>query len=290
MKQKASRRNYLQPRSSIANLAMLLSIAYFIVPIVWVIVNSTKNNEQLFSTFSLWFPSELNFTSNIQALFTEDGGIFLTWLRNTAFYSVASALGATSIAAAAGYALARFSFKGKSFLEASILSMVMVPGTVLVMPLYLMMSKLNIVNTVWSVILPSVLFPFGAFLVRVFIQESVPEEIIQAARIDRASELRIFWQIVIPMLRPALVTVFLFSLVSSWNNFFLPLVMLSESKLYPLTVGLQAWFEQAAQEGGNSFLFNLVIAGSLVAIVPLIISFIFLQRYWQSGISAGSVK
>ena len=134
------------------------------------------------------------------------------------------------------------------------------------------MSKLNFVNTVWSVILPSVLFPFGVFLVRVFIQESVPDEILQAARIDRAGEFLIFWRIVIPMLRPALVTVFLFSLVASWNNFFLPLVMLSESKLYPLTVGLQAWFEQAAQEGGNSFLFNLVIAGSLVAIVPLIIS------------------
>ena len=146
------------------------------------------------------------------------------------------------------------------------------------------------VNTVWSVILPSILFPFGTFLIRVFIQESIPDEILQAARIDRAGELFIFVRIVIPMLRPALVTVFLFSLVSSWNNFFLPLVMLSESKLYPLTVGLQAWFDQASQEGGNSLLFNLVIAGSLVAIVPLIVSFIFLQRYWQSGISTGSVK
>ena len=290
MKIQSRRKNYLKPSSNVANLVMLLSIGYFFVPIMWVIVNSTKNNEQLFSTFSLWFPNKLNFVSNMKALFSEDGSIFLIWFRNTAFYSVSSALGATAIAAAAGYALARFNFKGKSILEATILSMVMVPATALVMPLYLMMSKLNFVNTVWSVILPSVLFPFGVFLVRVFIQESVPDEILQAARIDRAGEFLIFWRIVIPMLRPALVTVFLFSLVASWNNFFLPLVMLSESKLYPLTVGLQAWFEQAAQEGGNSFLFNLVITGSLVAIVPLIISFIFLQRYWQSGISAGSVK
>ena len=282
--------NYLRPQSNIANLAMLLSIAYFIVPIIWVFVNSTKNNEQLFSTFSLWFPDEWNLTSNLSALFTQDGGVFLTWTRNTVFYSITSAVGSTLICAMGGYAIARFSFRGKIFVEASTLSMVMVPATVLVMPLYLMLSKLNMVNTVWAVILPSLLNPFGVFLVKVFIESSIPDEILQSARIDRAGEFRIFWQIVLPMLRPALVTVFLFSLVSSWNNFFLPLVMLSEQKFYPLTVGLTAWFQQASQEGGNSILFNLVIAGSLVAIVPLIISFIFLQRYWQGGLTAGSVK
>jgi multiple sugar transport system permease protein len=282
--------NYLRPQSNTANLAMVLAIGYFIVPIVWVFVNSTKNNEQLFSTFSLWFPDKWNLMSNLSALFTQDGGVFLTWTRNTVLYSITSAVGSTLICAMGGYALARFSFKGKIFLEASTLSMVMVPATVLVMPLYLMLSKLNMVNTVWAVILPSLLNPFGVFLVKVFIESSIPDEILQSARIDRAGEFRIFWQIVLPMLRPALVTVFLFSLVSSWNNFFLPLVMLSEQKYYPLTVGLTAWFQQASQEGGNSILFNLVIAGSLVAIVPLIISFIFLQRYWQGGLTAGSVK
>lgn len=282
--------NYLRPQSNIANLAMLLSIGYFIVPVVWVFVNSTKSNEQLFSTFSLWFPDDWNLTTNLSALFTQDSGVFLTWARNTVLYSITSAVGSTLICAMGGYALARFSFKGKIFVEASTLSMVMVPATVLVMPLYLMFSKLNLVNTVWAVILPSLLSPFGVFLVKVFIESSIPDEILQSARIDRAGEFRIFWQIVLPMLRPALVTVFLFSLVSSWNNYFLPLVMLSEQKYYPLTVGLTAWFEQASQEGGNSILFNLVIAGSLVAIIPLIISFIFLQRYWQGGLTAGSVK
>jgi multiple sugar transport system permease protein len=282
--------NYLRPQSNIANLTMLLSIAYFIIPIVWVFVNSTKSNEQLFSTFSLWFPDKWNLTTNLSALFTQDNGVFLTWTRNTVFYSITSAVGSTLICAMGGYAIARFNFRGKMFVEASTLSMVMVPATVLVMPLYLMLSKLNMVNTVWAVILPSLLSPFGVFLVKVFIESSIPDEILQSARIDRAGEFRIFWQIVLPMLRPALVTVFLFSLVSSWNNFFLPLVMLSEQKYYPLTVGLTAWFAQASQEGGNSILFNLVIAGSLVAIIPLIISFIFLQRYWQGGLTAGSVK
>lgn len=283
-------RSYLRPRSNMANIAMFLSIGYFIVPIFWVFVNSTKNNEQLFSTFSLWFPDKWNLMVNLKGLATNEGGVYLTWVKNTVIYSLSSAIGATIVSAMAGYALARFAFRGKTILEASILSMVMVPATVLVMPLYLMLSKLNMVNTIWSVILPSILSPFGAFLIRVFIEESIPDEILQAARIDRAGEFRIFWQIVVPMLKPALVTVFLFSLVASWNNFFLPLVMLSEQKYYPLTVGLTAWFQQASQEGGNSILFNLVIAGSLVAVIPLIISFIFLQRYWQGGINAGSIK
>jgi multiple sugar transport system permease protein len=148
----------------------------------------------------------------------------------------------------------------------------------------------NIVNTPWAVILPSLLNPFAAFLIRVYVIESIPEELIQAARIDRAGEFRIFWQIVLPMLRPALVTVFLFSLVASWNNFFLPLVMLSDNHLYPVTVGLQAWFAQASQESGNSVLYNLVITGALVAVLPLIVSFLFLQRYWRGGINAGAVK
>jgi multiple sugar transport system permease protein len=281
---------YLAPHSNTANLVMILAIGYFLVPSVWVVVNSTKDNLQLFSTFSLWFGNEWHLMDNLKGLMTQDGGLYFTWMRNTAVYSIASAVGATIISSMAGYSLARFNFKGRSILEAGILAMVMVPATALVMPLYLMLSKINLVNTPWSVILPAMLSPFGAFLIRVYVQESIPEEILQAARIDRAGEFRIYWQIVLPMLRPALVTVFLFSLVSSWNNFFLPLVMLSENKYYPLTVGLQSWFAQASQEGGNSILFNLVIAGALIAIIPLIISFIFLQKYWQGGINAGSIK
>lgn len=284
------RSGYLAPRSKSANFVMLVAIAYFLVPLVWVIVNSTKNNQQLFSTYSLAFPSHWHLLENLKGLRTYEGGIYLTWMRNTAVYSISSALGATLVSSMAGYALARFKFRGMAIIEASILAMVMVPATVLVMPLYLLFSKLNLVNSVWSVVLPALLSPFGAFLIRVYVEQSIPEEIQQAARIDRAGEFRIYWQIILPMLKPALVTVFLFSLVSSWNNFFLPLVMLSENKYYPLTVGLQSWFNQASQEGGNSILFNLVISGALISVIPLIMSFIFLQRYWQGGINAGSIK
>jgi multiple sugar transport system permease protein len=283
-------KSLLTPRSKTANTLMIFGIGYFMMPLIWVILASTKSKPDLFSTFSLWFGHSFKLFDNLHSLFTQDGGLYLIWIKNTAIYSISSALGATLISAMAGYSLARFKFKGVVFLESMVLGLIMVPATALVMPLYLMFAKVNVVNTPWAVILPSLLNPFAAFLIRVYVLESIPEELIQAARIDRAGEFRIFWQIVLPMLRPALVTVFLFSLVASWNNFFLPLVMLSENHLYPVTVGLQAWFAQASQESGNSVLYNLVITGALVAVLPLIISFLFLQRYWRGGINAGAVK
>lgn len=284
------KRSVIKPHSRTANTMMVIGIGYFAMPIIWVLFAATKSKPDLFSTFSLWYGHSFKLFTNLHSLFTQDNDIYLTWIKNTALYSISSALGATLISAMAGYSLARFRFKGIVFLESMVLGLIMVPATALVMPLYLMLSKVNLVNTPWAVILPSLLNPFAAFLIRVYVLESIPEELIQAARIDRAGEFRIFWQIVLPMLRPALVTVFLFALVASWNNFFLPLVMLSDEHLYPVTVGLQAWFAQASQESGNSVLYNLVITGALLAVLPLIISFLFLQKYWRGGINTGAVK
>jgi multiple sugar transport system permease protein len=168
--------------------------------------------------------------------------------------------------------------------------MIMVPATALALPTYLILSRLGVVNTIWAVILPSLLSPFGAYLIRVYVTESVPVELIDSARLDRASELRIFWQIVVPILRPAIVTVFLFTLVATWNNYVLPLVMLSDAKLFPLTLGLTTWFNTAQQEAGTRQLFNLVITGSLLAIVPLVVAFVLLQRFWRSGVGTGALK
>ncbi|MFI9010871.1 carbohydrate ABC transporter permease [Actinosynnema sp. NPDC053489] len=145
-------------------------------------------------------------------------------------------------------------------------------------------------DTMWAVVLPSLLSPFGAYLVRVYVPESVPVELIDAARVDRAGELRIFWQIAVPVMRPAIVTVFLFTLVPTWDNYFLPLVMPGDADLYPLTAGLPTWFDTARQEAGTRVLFNLVVTGSLPAIVPLVVAFVLLQRFWRGGAAAGALK
>ncbi|MEU4742994.1 carbohydrate ABC transporter permease [Actinosynnema sp. NPDC023658] len=271
------------------HLLMGAGILYFLVPLLWVVVAATKSQPDLLDSPALWF-ADFNLVDNIELLFREDDGAYGKWLLNTALYSGLSALGATALAAAAGYGLARFQFLGKRLFETALLGMIMVPATALVLPTYLILSEVELVDTMWAVILPSLLSPFGAYLIRVFVAESVPVELIDAARIDRAGELRIFWQIAVPMMRPAIVTVFLFTLVATWNNYFLPLVMLSDSDLYPLTVGLTTWFNTAQQEAGTRMLFNLVVTGSLLAIVPLVVAFVLLQRFWRSGAAAGALK
>jgi multiple sugar transport system permease protein len=147
------------------------------------------------------------------------------------------------------------------------------------------------VNTPLAIILPSLVSPFGLYLMRVYAQDAVPDGIIEAARIDGAGEFRIFFQVALRMLAPGIVTVLLFTLVATWNNYFLPLIMLNNPDLYPITVGLAAWSSQASAGGGTTgAVLSLVITGSFLSVLPLIAAFLLLQRYWQSGLAAGGVK
>jgi multiple sugar transport system permease protein len=270
-------------------LFMLAFLIYFLMPLWWLLVSSTKSIEDLFGTFGLWF-SHFNLSDNLSETFSKDSGIYWDWLRNTLVYSFVSAFGAAFLAAAGGYGFAKFAFRGKELLFWVVLGAVMVPTTALAIPLYLMFSKIGLTNSPLAIILPSLVSPFGIYLMRIYAEASVPSELIEAARIDGAGEFHIFRRIAFRLLGPGFVTVLLFTFVATWNNYFLPLVMLSEPKWYPLTVGLAQWNDQANASGGSTSAFNLVITGSLVSVVPLIIAFVFLQRFWQSGLGAGGVK
>ena len=160
-------------------------------------------------------------------------------------------------------------------------------GTALALPLYLMMSRVGLTNTYWAVLLPSFVSPFGVYLSRIYAAASVPDELLEAARIDGANEYRTF-TIALHLMVPALVTIFLFQFVAIWNNYFLPLVMLSDEKLFPITVGLETWNVTTA--GSSKFLFGLIITGALISSIPLLAGCIALQRFWRGGLSAGSVK
>jgi multiple sugar transport system permease protein len=276
-------------KNVVSTLFMLAFLFYFIMPLAWLIIASTKSLDNLFSSFGLWF-SGFNLFDNISETFAKDDGVYWKWLRNTLIYSFVSAVGAGLLAAAAGYGFAKFQFKGKNAMFWVVLGSVMVPTTALAIPTYLLFSKIGLTNTPLSIILPSLVSPFGIYLMRIYAEGAVPTDLMEAARIDGAGEFRIFRQIAFRLLAPGFVTVLLFTFVATWNNYFLPLVMLSEPRWYPLTVGLAQWNSQATAGGGATAAFNTVIAGALISIIPLIIAFVFLQRYWQSGLSAGSVK
>jgi multiple sugar transport system permease protein len=266
---------------------LFIFVIYFLIPFFWLIVSSTKDAGDLFGTFGLWFAPNFNLGSNLQQLFTYDGGIYLRWLGNTVLYAgVGSGVG-TFIAAMAGFALAKYTFRGRTLVFSVILGSILVPVTALALPLYLLMSNVNLTNTYWSVLLPSLVSPFGVYLSRIYAAASVPDELLEAARIDGASEFRAF-TIALYLMRPALVTILLFQFVTIWNNYFLPLVMLSDEKLFPITVGLQTW--NVTTGGANKFLYTLIIAGALVSSIPLLIGCGFLQRFWRGGLGTGSVK
>ena len=267
---------------------LLVVIAlYFLVPVYWVVVASTKTSKDLFSTNGFWFAPTFALFDNIKAVLTYDGGIFVRWFLNSILYAGVGALLATYLAAAGGYALAKYKFRGNSTVFGIILGGVLVPGTATALPLFLLFSQMGIANTYWSVLIPSLVSPFGLFLCRIYADATVDEALLEAARLDGAGEIRIFHVVGLRILTPALVTVFLFQLVGIWNNYFLPLVMLSDTKLYPITLGLNTWLSQVNR---LPEFYQLTTGGVLLSVIPLAIAMIVLQRFWRGGLTEGAVK
>jgi multiple sugar transport system permease protein len=259
---------------------------YFLVPIWWLLVAASKNRSQFNSTNPLWF-ADFSLFENMANLVAYRDGVYLKWMLNSALYAGGGALVGTLIAGMCGYALAKYNFPGRELIFNVVLGGVLVPATALALPLFLIFSQISLTNTFWSVFLPSLVSPFGVYLARIYASASVPDELIEAARLDGAGELRTFFTVSVRMMVPALVTVFLFQFVAIWNNFFLPLIMLRDETLFPVTLGLYAWNSQVNQ---IPVLRDYVLIGALLSIIPLIIIFLLLQRFWRNGLSAGSVK
>jgi multiple sugar transport system permease protein len=288
----ATRKPYRRHKQRSITLTVLTSLVaiYALVPLFWLLVNATKTQGGLQNSFGLWFAHDkFALFDNIRQTFTYQHGVFVRWLGNTVMYVVLGAGGATLLATLAGYGLAKFNFVGKRGVFATVIGAVAVPGTALAVPTFLMFSKMGLTNTPWSVIIPSLVSPFGLYLMWTFSAQAIPDEMLEAARIDGAGEFRTFFRISVPLLGPGIVTVLLFTMVATWNNYFLPLIMLKDPNWYPLTIGINSWNDQAATVDGQA-VFNLVITGSLLTILPLLAAFLLLQRYWQSGLAAGSVK
>lgn len=286
------RRSPRAPGSIRLHLVLALLVIYFLIPFWWVVVNSSKDSAGLFGgTNALWFAPEINYIDNLRQLFTYNGGLYSRWLANSALYAFAGGIGATVLAVLAGYGFAKYTFVGRRAGFSILLGAVMVPMTALVIPTFILFSQVELTNTIWSVILPTLLNPFGVFLMSIYAREAVPDELLDAARVDGAGEFKTFVRVALPLLRPAIVTVLLLSVVSSWNNYFLPLAMLVDNRLFPVTVGIGLWQSTASTYGAaGTNLFSLVILGSLISIIPLIIAFLSLQRYWRGGLSVGALK
>ncbi len=271
----------------IPTVILLIGALYCVLPVVWILIASTKTNGELFSTPPFEPTFHGGFVTNMRALFTYDNGIFTRWAVNSVIYAVGGAALSTIVCGAAGYALGKYRFPGSVMLFRLIVAAVLLPQIMLAIPQFLLLAKFGMTNNYAAVLLPQLVSPFAIYLCKIYAEASVNDEVLEAARVDGATEWRIFVSIGARLLSPALVTVFLLQFIGIWNNFLLPYVMLNRDQLFPLTEGL---YGLLIITGGQAAQYSIVIAGVLVSIVPLAILFLSLQRYWRVDLLSGGVK
>ena len=281
-------------------IAVIIIAILFTFPLYWIITGSFKTGAEINAAQPVWFPTEWDL-GNYQRLMTkrtaplfnlELFGLKITgptvpgalrWLINTVFMSVASMLITCLTAAMAGYALAKKRFVGRALIFSLIVCAMALPKQVILIPLVREMSSLHLYDTIWAVIFPIVGWPFGVFLLKQF-SEGIPTEMVEACRIDGASEWRTFTDVMFPMIKPGVGACAIFTFINSWNDYFMQLIMLTSSKTLTISLGI------ATMQGESSTDYGLLMAGAALASLPIIIVFLIFQKYFTKGITMGAVK
>lgn len=266
---------------------LVLLALYAAGPLWWLLVAATKSDGQLYTTDGLWF-ADFQLFSNLQTLFTYQDGIFGRWLWNTVVYAGLGSIGLTAVALAGGYAIAKYRYRGRGVTMALIIVSFLIPGTLMIVPSFVLFTELGIYDTIWAMILPGMFGSFSVFLAKVYAEGAVPTELMEAARIDGAGEYRIFFSMGLRLLTTAGATIFLLHFVASWNTFMWPLVFLKGVEKWPVMLGLYSWLQRGTDSSVD--LTSLVLTGSLVSTIPMIALMISMQRYWKSGVTIGSLK
>ncbi len=288
------------PRGLAARITWVIVVAvffaFFVLPMIWLLLAPTKTDGQLVSQAPLSFGSLHNLRLAWDHMADFENGIIFTWLMNSAIYSFGALVITLVTAIPAGYGLALTQFIGRRTLLTITLIVMLMPNAALVLPLFLEMNAVHEVGSVWSVILPFSLFPFGVYLAYIYFASSLPKDLLAAARLDGCSELQVFRLIALPLAKPVVALVAFFSFVGNWNNFFLPLVMLPTDQKAPIQVGLNNLLASTPAfnpvAGGADLNFNRpeLALTTLVAIAPILLVFLFSQRALVSGMLAGATK
>ncbi|MDL9980214.1 carbohydrate ABC transporter permease [Microbacterium sp. ASV49] len=268
-------------KSLVLTTAIAAGAVVMILPFYWLIIASTYSGSDMFSSPPHFLPGGA-FMSNLSALL--DGTTFGRAMLNSTFIATIYTIGGLIICTAAGYAFAKFEFRGKNVMFATLLVTLALPSQVTLIPLFQLMVWLGWLDTYQAIILPTLALPFGIFLMRQTM-ESLPDELIQAARVDGAGEFRLFARIVVPTVRPALAALAIFLFLAQWNAFVYPLVVLRTPEAYTLPVQLAT-----LQGSGGHTDYGQLLTGTFLSMVPILILFLFLQRQFVAGVLAGAVK
>lgn len=271
-----------EPRPNlVAYLVLGIGLVVVLSPFAWMALSSIKSQGEILRVPPTWWP-EAPTLENFRELFVRLD--FPQFFTNSILVATVVTLGNLVFCSMLGYVLAKFDFAGKKLLFRLVLGTLMIPGMVTLVPLFVLVANMGLVNTFGGLILPFLAAPFGVFLMRQFFQ-SVPDELIDAARIDGAGEARIFAQVVIPLAKPALATLAILTFLGSWNNFLWPLVVATTEDKYTLPVALALY-----SVGQNQTDYGLLLAGAVVVLVPILVLFLVLQRYFVQGIAMTGIK
>ena len=270
-------------------------VLFFGLPMLWLLLAPSRTAAELAAGPPLSFGSTGGYLDASRHLLDYSHGIIGRWFLNSVAYSVGSVVLGLATAVPAGYALATFRFPGRSVLLFLTLVLMIVPPAALILPLYLEMSALQLTNTPWAVILPLSFYPFGVYIVFLFTASTMPESIIEAARLDGCGEWGIFGRIFLPLARPAVVMVGFFAFVASWNAFFLPYIMLSSEDLATMQTGLQLLVANTGAVTGVNFTGLPIKApevalAAIVSVLPILLIFAFAQRHLVAGQTAAAEK
>ena len=276
--------NTLKKLYTVVSIIILIALAFcFVFPLYWIVTGAFKTPVSINSPVPDWIPKEL-VLDNFKKLFSrQTAPAAVRWMINTVFMAVMAMVLTCLTASMAGYALAKKRFHGRIILFTLIVCAMALPKQVILIPLIREMSALKLYNTIWAVILPTVGWPFGVFLMKQF-SEGIPTEMLEAARIDGASEFKTFTDIVFQMVKPGVGALAIFTFINSWNDYFMQLIMLSSTSNLTISLGI------AKLQAENSTDFGLIMAGATLAAAPILIVFIALQKYFTKGITLGAVK
>jgi multiple sugar transport system permease protein len=259
---------------------LIIWLLISVIPFIWMLSTSFKGPGEIFIFPPRWIPRNPTFNNYIDLFQNMNfGRPFL----NSVIVSLSTTFLSVLVATMAGYGFAKFRFKNKNLLFLFILGTIMVPGQITMIPVFLLLSRLNLLNTYWGLILPAIANAFNIFFMRQYIM-SIPDELIEAAKIDGAHEGWIFFRIILPLARPAMAAITIFTFTGSWNNFLWPLIIATDESMYTLPVAVSVL--------GGQYTENIAMqmAGSVIVILPLIIVFLFTQRYFIKGITFTGMK
>lgn len=260
--------------------ALLLGVVIMFLPVLWVVFSSFKSLEEIYRIPPAFFPEKWIITNYTEAL---QKFPFLRYLFNSVTVTILATLLTLTINSMAAFALSKYNFRGRDTIFLIILGTLMVPLQVIMIPVYMVMARLELVNTLWGIIIPPSATPTGVFLLRQYML-TIPDELLEAARIDGAGEWRIFLQIVLPLARPALAVLTVFSIMWRWNDFLWPLIVINDPNLFTLQLGLARFRGELVTD------WNYVLAMTVLTMLPITLVFAFLQRYLVSGIATTGLK